>query len=91
MKKSVWKLNYIHPMFFKLKIYKKTTIGVSNYRHSSIIPQLIGRKIYIYNGAWKLTKKIDVSMLGLKIGEFSKTKEFSCQSQTKQKSKRKSK
>jgi hypothetical protein len=42
------KLSYIHPMFFKSKIYKKITIGLSNYRHSSIIPQLIGRKVYVY-------------------------------------------
>jgi len=38
-------------MFFKSKIYKKTTIGLSNYRQSPVIPQLVGKKVYIYNGA----------------------------------------
>lgn len=89
MKKSVWKLNYIHPMFFKSKIYKKSTLGLSNYRQSSVIPQLIGKKVYIYNGAWKLTKKLEVSMIGFKLGVFSKTKEFSCQTKSKHKSKHK--
>ena len=38
-------------MFFKSKIYKKSTLGLSNYRQSSVVPQLVGKKVYIYNGA----------------------------------------
>jgi hypothetical protein len=38
-------------MFFKSKIYRKETIGLSMYRNSPIITSLVGRKAYIYNGA----------------------------------------
>ena len=92
MKKSNWKLSYIHPWFFKKSFVKKSrNLVLSNFRNSTIIPKMIGLKASIYNGAWLLTKTFEEKMVGLKVGEFSITKKFDGQAQNKRKTKRKTK
>jgi len=91
LKRAGWKLVYIHPAFFKPKLYRKANLALSNFRNSIIPTKLVGLKTYIYNGAWALTKVIEEKMVGLKIGEVSITKKFEGQAQTKRKTKRKTK
>ena len=92
MKKSRWKLPYIHPSFFKKSKCKgKKNIALSNFRNSMITFPYVGRRGYIYNGAWSLTTLFEDSMVGFKIGEFSMTKKFDTQLQKKRKTRRKTK
>jgi len=91
LKRSSWKLVYMHSAFFKPKLYRKMNLALSNFRNSIIPSKFVGYKTYIYNGAWTLTKVIEDKMVGLKIGEFSLTKKFEGQAQTKRKTKRKTK
>lgn len=91
MKKSSWKLPYINPNFFTKRMYKKNTLALSIYRNSLISSKLVGKKIFVYNGAWLLTKTIDERMVGFKIGELSITKKFDGQALNKRKVKRKTK
>lgn len=91
MKKSSWKLQYINPNFFTKRMYAKQNLALSIYRNSSISSKLIGKKIFVYNGAWLLTKTIDERMVGRKIGELSITKKFDGQALNKRKTKRRTK
>ena len=84
-------VTYIHPIFFKNRLYNKRILNVSQFRNSTIINKLIGLKMHVYNGLWLLTKIIDERMLKYKIGSFSITKKFDGQTQKKRKTKRKTK
>lgn len=71
------KITLHHPSFFKKRKYGVTkNIALSNFRNSTITFPYIGRKGYIYNGAWSLTKTIEENMVGFKFGEYSITKKF---------------
>jgi len=91
MKRSQWKITYIHPLFFRKSFYTKQPLILSRHRNSIVNTKLIGAKIHIYNGAWLLTKLVEPFMVGHKIGSFSITKKFDCQAQNKRKTKRKTK
>lgn len=89
MKKSIWKLVYINPKFFKKQLYKNSTLQLSKYRSSTVFSKLIGYKVIIYNGAWPLTKVITEAMVGLKLGELSISKKYNRQGKKKGKKKKK--
>jgi len=91
MKRSQWKISYMHPIFFRKSFYTKSPLILSRFRNSIVSSKLIGSKIHIYNGAWLLTRLVEPNMVGHKIGSFSITKKFDCQAQNKRKSKRKTK
>jgi len=92
MKKSRWKLPYIHSSFFKKrKIFSTKTLGLSNFRNSTIPATFCGRRCYIHNGAWALTTKIEENMIGFKVGDFSITKKFNGQRGLKRKTHKRSK
>lgn len=66
----------------------KRTLNLTKFRNSSIPFYLVGKKICISNGAWLLTKNIEESMVGMKVGEFSLSKRSDRQLQDKQRLKR---
>lgn len=90
MKRSVWKLPYIHPTFLKKRNRSKNLI-TTKIRNSIISNFYVDKKICIYNGIWFLSKDISSTMVGLKLGEFSFTKRSDTQLHIKRKSKKKSK
>lgn len=92
MKKSRWKLPYIQSSFFKkTKLRKWKDIPYTTLRNSTIPYTYIGKRGYVYNGAWKSTILIDEKMVGFKIGEFVITKQFDKQLQRKRKTQRRTK
>jgi len=92
MKKSKWKLPYIHSLFFKKRKCKQVkNLALSNFRNSTISYPYIGKRGYIYNGLWPLTTLFEEKMVGFKIGDFSITKKFDTQLQKKRKTQRRTK
>lgn len=77
MKRSRWKLAYIHPgLLKKRKASSIKAINFTGFRGSTISPLYIGRRGYIYNGRWSQTIVLEADSLGHKIGEYSITKKF---------------
>jgi len=89
MKRSIWKFPYIPLAFFKKSFLKKTNLPLSSFRHCKVTRNFIGRKGFIYNGAWFKTKNFDEQTVGCKIGEFAITKKFDGQLRRKHKTKKK--
>lgn len=90
MKRSVWKLPYIHNVFFKKRLIFKKRINFV--MRNSIIPRtFLDKRLSIYNGAWSLSRNVITSTVGLKLGEIAFTKRSDRQTHTKTKSKKKSK
>lgn len=90
MKRSVWKLPYIHSVFFKKRIFNKSSI-LLKIRHSVIPSNFIDKRIRVYNGIWYLSKDVTTGMLGIKLGQFSFTKKSDKQLHKKRRTKKKSK
>jgi len=91
MKRSIWKYPYIPLNFFKKRFLLKSNLSLSSFRHCLVPRPFIGRKGFIYNGAWFKTKNFEESMVGCKIGEFAITKKFDGQLRRKHKTKKKTK
>jgi len=91
MKRSVWKLSYIHSVFFKPKYCIER--GFALRLRYSVIPKLfISKKIGVYNGVWNLSVTILSNMVGLKFGMLAFTRRIDARLHVKnKKSKRKNK
>lgn len=90
MKRSNWKLPYIHSVLFKKRNLLKKQLFF-RLRNSSIPKYLVDKRIYVYNGIWFLSKNISNNMVGHKVGEFAFTKRSDTQLHLKRKSKKKTK
>jgi len=90
MKRSSWKLPYIHSLFFKKRSILKN-LNAFSYRNSVIPVNCLNKSVRIYNGIWYLGVDINKYKLGRKFGEFSFTKRCDAQIQSRRKSKKKSK
>jgi ribosomal protein S19 len=90
MKRSIWKLPYIHTVFFKKRFFFKNFFNLK-IRNSVIPSSFCDKRIRIYNGIWYLSKDIALNVVGFKVGEFSFTKRSDTQIHLKFKSKKKSK
>jgi ribosomal protein S19 len=77
MKRSRWKLAYIHSGLIKKRTaFSAKAINFTGFRGSTIPLIYIGRRGYIYNGRWSQTIVFESDTLGHKIGEYSITKKF---------------
>nr|QCI07921.1 ribosomal protein S19 [Pleonosporium borreri] len=80
MSRSLYKGPYIEFKLFKKieelnKINKKTTIKTWS-RSSTIIPNMVGHTIAVYNGKQHFPVFISDQMVGHKLGEFVPTRTF---------------
>ena len=81
MSRSVWKGPFVDPSLIK-KVEKqknqtnKTPIKTWS-RKSTIIPEFVGISFLIHNGKKFIPIKISEEMVGHKLGEFSRTRQFS--------------
>jgi len=92
MKRSRWKLSYIHSGLLKKRTaFSVKAINFTGFRSSTIPVIYIGRRGYIYNGRWSQTIVFEADSLGHKIGEYSITKKFDTQLRQKRKTKRRTK
>jgi len=90
MKRSIWKLPFIHSVFFKKSNPLRHPINIMI--RNSIIPFCyLNKHITIYNGIWCLGLDITKFQTGFKFGEFAFTKRSDSQVQSRRKSKKKSK
>lgn len=91
MKRPAWKLPYINSALMKSRLVKEdpSKTKILWFRNSQIPPYMVGRKVRVYNGAWFLVKTIVADMIGTKFGEYSITKRFDTQVQSRMKAKKK--
>ncbi len=94
MKRPAWKLPYINSSLMKsryidVKDSDLHKVKVLWFRNSQIPPYMLGRRIRLYNGAWFLVQTISSNMIGSKFGQYSLTKRFDTQMQSRIKSKKK--
>lgn len=88
MSRSIWKVPYIHNIFFSNMLKNKKVFNI--WSRNSIIPFIfLNRKFKIHNGIWLLTTSIKFSMIGYKFGEFSFSKRMGKEIHFKQKNKKK--
>lgn len=73
VKRTFWKLPYIHPNLFKKRnLYKK--YHIFHMRNTIVPASLIGCRLKLYNGIWYLSKDVNVDMVGFKLGSFGHTR-----------------
>lgn len=94
MKRPSWKLPYINSSLlksrsFNIKDSDLNKVKVLWFRNSQIPPYMLGRRVRLYNGAWFLVQTISANMIGSKFGQYSVTKRFDTQIQSRIKSKKK--
>lgn len=94
MKRPSWKLPYINSSLMKSRCFNindsdTNKVKVLWFRNSQIPPYMLGRRVRLYNGAWFLVQTISSSMIGSKFGQYSITKRFDTQIQSRMKSKKK--
>lgn len=90
MSRSVWKIPYIHNVFFTNMLKNKKIFNV--WHRSSTIPAFfINKKFKVHNGIWLLTLNVKSLMVGSKFGEFSFSKRMGKEIHFKQKNKKKNK
>ena len=81
MSRSVWKGPFVDPSLIKkvenLKNQSNKSPIKTWSRKSTIIPEFIGVSFLIYNGKKFIPIKISEEMVGHKLGEFSRTRQFS--------------
>ena len=88
MSRSIWKVPYIHNIFFSNMLKNKKIFNI--WHRNSIIPSIfLNRKFKVHNGIWLLTTNIKFSMIGYKFGEFSFSKRMGREIHFKQKNKKK--
>lgn len=80
MSRSISKGPFIHPKLFKAvkkAEASKAMAPIKTYsRSSTIIPEMIGRTIAVYNGKVFVPVKINENLVGHKLGEFAPTRLF---------------
>lgn len=96
MKRPSWKLPYIHSSLMKSRCFDINDSDINKvkvlwFRNSQIPPYMLGRRVRLYNGAWFLVQTISSNMIGSKFGQYSITKRFDTQIQSRMKSKKKQK
>jgi small subunit ribosomal protein S19 len=82
MPRSIWKGSFLNLTLVKQlekqiknKKQKKSKIKVKTHsRASTITPDLLNRMIYIHNGIKYISVKINIDMIGHKLGEFAPTR-----------------
>jgi len=88
MKRSAWKLPFVHSVFFK-KFKLKKRSHLIFLRNSKIPASLVGRSVKIHNGAKFWSKVIYRNMIGWAFGQFSYTKRSDRQLRAKRNKKKK--
>ena len=73
MTKSAWKIPYIDNSI-KKKINKFFFLIKTRSRSSMISPEFVGKTFQVYNGIKFIDVKVNESMIGHKLGEFSLTR-----------------
>lgn len=93
MKRSSWKLPFINSSLMKSRMINDdiNKTKILWFRNSQIPPYMVGRRVRLYNGAWFLVQTISSDMVGTKFGEYSITKRFDTQIQSRMKAKKKAK
>jgi len=95
MKRSGWRLPYIHATLKKKLIKAKNesflNCDLAQYTSSTVSRAMVQKKVQIYNGRVRNSKIFTPPMLGYKIGEYVFTKKFDGQARIKHKSKRRTK
>ena len=77
MARSVKKGPYIHPKLYKKIAAMGANEVVKTYsRSSTIIPDMIGKTIMVYNGKIFIPVKVNENIVGHKLGEFAPTRIF---------------
>ncbi len=71
MSRSKWKPEYISPSFARQK--GKSLFFLLN-RQTVLTNEMIGKKVYVYNGIKYLLVKITSQKVGHKLGEFVSTR-----------------
>lgn len=91
MKRSSWKLPFINSSLMKSRMINDdiNKTKILWFRNSQIPPYMVGRRVRLYNGAWFLVQTISSDMVGTKFGEYSITKRFDTQIQSRMKAKKK--
>lgn len=90
MKRPSWKLPYISSSLMKSRnVISENKTKILWCRNSQIPPYMVGRRVRFYNGAWFLVQTITLDMVGTKFGQYSITKRFDTQMQSRMKSKKK--
>ena len=88
MSRSIWKIPYIHNIFFTNMLKNKKIFNI--WHRSSTIPfSFLNKKFKVHNGIWLLTLNVKSLMIGRKFGEFSFSKRLGRDIHFKQKSKKK--
>lgn len=70
MSRSKWKGPFLDKVFFKPSLLKNSRFQVWS-RRSVLLSNLIGKKIFIYNGQNFKTINITREKIGFKLGEFA--------------------
>lgn len=77
MSRSIWKEKYVSNNILKVKDSKKKIYVLKTFsRNSTILPSFIGLEFKIYNGFTFRKVIIDKTMIGQKLGEFVRTRQF---------------
>jgi small subunit ribosomal protein S19 len=73
MTRSTWKTPYSTTSILKKLKQRKTSISLFT-KNATILPQLVGLTIHVYNGQRLLPVLIQEPMIGHKLGEFVLTR-----------------
>lgn len=90
MSRSIWKVPYIHNMFFTNMLKNKKIFNVWH-RSSTIPAYFLNKKFKVHNGIWLLTVNIKSLMIGHKFGEFAFSKRMGKEIHFKKNNKKKNK
>jgi small subunit ribosomal protein S19 len=92
MKRSLKKVPFVADHLFekiqKFNLQKEKKVVVTWSRASTIVPNMIGHTIAVYNGKEHLPIFIKDIMIGHKLGEFSPTRTFKSHKKSDKKSRR---
>jgi small subunit ribosomal protein S19 len=92
MKRSLKKVPFVADHLFekiqKFNLQKEKKVVVTWSRASTIVPNMIGHTIAVYNGKEHLPIFIKDVMIGHKLGEFSPTRTFKSHIKSDKKSRR---
>lgn len=92
MKRSLKKVPFVADHLFekiqKFNLQKEKKVVVTWSRASTIVPNMIGHTIAVYNGKEHLPIFIKDLMIGHKLGEFSPTRTFKSHIKSDKKSRR---
>ena len=74
MTRSTWKGPFIDNCFIRLlRDSSRKNLRIWS-RRSSIVPELIKKRVFIYNGRYFVRLSVAENMIGHRFGEFAKTR-----------------